>query len=368
MPIYEEKKKINGQKRYFIQVYVKDENGKAKRITRRNKEWIGRDGYWLAHQEEAKLKTETLAKKSNVDIITLVEKKIKQDSSYLKKSSVIRYNEFLNQYIKPFFNERYLCDITTKTIIDWHSWLETKNINIESMKKIHNLLKSSLDFGIKYFDLEKNVCEIVGNFKSKRGVVKKQIEFLTYDEFNRFIDFEENEFYKAFFTILFFTGMRRGELLALTFDDIDFKKNIININKSINPKNGKEATVPKTNKSNRQIPLLKNVCDILKSMPYTTKEIFGLDNIKTSTLTRKCNANCKLANINKHIRIHDFRHSFVALCVESGIQIEKISEYVGHENISTTYDVYSHLYPNAKTELVNKLDNFLSKQRQKQHQ
>lgn len=56
MPVYEEKEKINGQKRYFIRTYVTDEFGKRKQITRHNKNWIGRDGYWLAYQEESELK------------------------------------------------------------------------------------------------------------------------------------------------------------------------------------------------------------------------------------------------------------------------------------------------------------------------
>ena len=57
MPVYEEKEKINGQKRYYIRTYVTDENGQKRQITRHNKDWVGRDGYWIAYQEESRLKS-----------------------------------------------------------------------------------------------------------------------------------------------------------------------------------------------------------------------------------------------------------------------------------------------------------------------
>ena len=360
MPVYEEKNKVNGKKRYYISFYVKDENGKLKRIKRHNKEWVGKEGYNLAQLEEITLKSQKNSETNNdsISLKELINKKLEQDKSYLKQSSLIRYNEFANKYILKYFGGIDIFELTTKKIIDWHSWLEKQNIHIESMKKIHNLLTSSLDFGIKYYSLNQNVAKIVGNFKNKRGVVKPQIQFLTYTEFVNFIDQEENDLYKDFFTLLFFTGMRRGELLAITNDDIDLINKQIRINKAINPKNGSEATVPKTNKANRIIPMTSDVYKTFSKYKLENT-IFGLDKIKPSTLTRKCKLNCKNANINKNIRVHDFRHSFVAMCIESGVQIEKISEYVGHENISTTYDVYSHLYPNAKLELVSKLESFI---------
>lgn len=134
--------------------------------------------------------------------------------------------------------------------------------------------------------------------------------------------------------------------------------------------NGKEATVPKTNKTNREIPLLNDAYEVLKRIKenYSEDQIFGLEKIAPSTLTKKCNNNCTKAGIKKHIRVHDLRHSFVTLCLECGVKIEKISEYVGHENISTTYDVYGHLYSTAKLELVNMVDSYLEKQDQKQDQ
>lgn len=366
-------KKIDGKTQYYIRTYVTDEFGKKKQITRHNKEWLGRDGYWKAQQEENRIKNESIIlipKKQIISVNELAEFCLIDLKKNSKPSTIKRYSEIYNIYVSPYFNKfKNIHNLTTLDILNWHNWIDKKSVQVATKQKIHSFLKMTLDYGCKFFDLDKNVCNIVGNFKYQKGIEKKQMEFLTYDEFKKFIQYEKNEIYKDFFNILFFTGMRRGELLALETNDLNLENQTLKINKSINPKNGQKATVPKTSKSNRELPILNILYPILKKIQKNQNgEIYGLEKIKPTTLTRKCQLNCKKAGITKNIRIHDFRHSFVALCIECNVEIEKISEYVGHENISTTYDIYGHLYPHARYELVDKINNFLSKQDQKQDQ
>ena len=114
------------------------------------------------------------------------------------------------------------------------------------------------------------------------------------------------------------------------------------------------AELPKTDKSNRKIKMVNKVFDLLKEyVPICNQELFGLQKIKPTTLQRKCDNNCKKANITRNIRIHDFRHSFASMCIDKGVPIEVISEYLGHENISTTLETYAHLYPNSQDKLIN---------------
>lgn len=378
MPIYEEKDKVNGQKRYYIRTYVTDENGKRKQITKHNKEWIGRDGYWLAHQEECQLKNKKYNEYEDITLNELYEKYIEHIETTLKPSTIRKNKDNYNLHISPIIGHKKVYSLSTKDILEFHDFLDKKeNIiknkdskrNVGSYKlsttfkqSIHTTLTSILNFGIKYYGLTQNVASITGNFKKSKGSVKKELNFLAENEFKKIINYETNEIYKDFFTILFYTGMRRGELLALLIDDIDFTKNEININKSINPKNGKIATAPKTNKSNRKIKMLKIVKEILLKYKNIKGTIFGLNKITPTTLQRKCDKNCKLAEINKNIRIHDFRHSFASMCINKGVPIEIISEYLGHENISTTLNIYSHLYPNSQDKLIK----LLEKQDQKQ--
>lgn len=381
MPIYEEKIKVNGQKRWFIRTYITDENGNCKQITKHSKEWLGRDGYWLAQQEENKLKNGEYNSFDKMTLNDLFKNYIEYKKKELKASTIRKAEDNYNLHIAPILGKKKIILLTNKDILNFHDYLEKKEnkiVNHTSKRKqgtyflstafkqsIHITLVAILNFGCKYYNLKHNVASIVGNFKIKKGVQKKNINFLTEEEFLEFIKFETSEIYKNFFTILFYTGMRRGELLALTKKDIDFKNNLININKSINPKNGIIATVPKTCKSNRTINMLNIVKNILKGIDTDNNEcLFGIDKIKLTTLQRKCDSNCKKANINRNIRIHDFRHSFASMCINKNVPIEIISEYLGHESTTTTLNVYAHLYPNSQDKLIY----ILEKQDQKQDQ
>lgn len=113
--------------------------------------------------------------------------------------------------------------------------------------------------------------------------------------------------------------------------------------------------------------MLNKVSKLLKEYIKNVddKTIFGLKNIKPTTLQRKCDKNCLKAGITKNIRIHDFRHSFASLCINNNVPIEILSEYLGHESISTTINTYAHLYPDSQDKLLNILNN-IWKQDQKQ--
>lgn len=127
------------------------------------------------------------------------------------------------------------------------------------------------------------------------------MSFLTISEFNNFIGFEDNKLYKNFFTILFYTGMRRGELLALTKEDINFEDNTISINKTYSPRYRKyniNETAPKTSKSNRKIKMLNIVNKTFKEMDlFDNEKLFK--EISLTTLKKHCDNNCRKANINK---------------------------------------------------------------------
>lgn len=166
----------------------------------------------------------------------------------------------------------------------------------------------------------------------------------------------------AAFTVLYFTGMRSGELLALTWKDIDLENNTIQINKTYQRIKKKDViTVPKTPCSIRNVVIFDYLTDIIKSYkakiyrPHVNDRIFPFTKHR---LGYEITQNCKKSGVKK-IRIHDLRHSHASLLIELGFSPLLIAERLGHENVETTLNTYAHLYPNKQNELANKLQNIL---------
>ncbi len=358
MPVYEEKEKINGQKRYYIRTYITDEKGNRKQITKHNKEWLGRDGYWKAYQEENMLKNKKYNEYEEMTLKELYDKYLNHKKPMIKLSTYLKYKDDIENYILSYFENKIVGQITPNDILKWQDKINQLQLSIYTKKRIYTTFSSLLKHGCTFFGIRENVIIKVNNFKEPKGKKSKKMNFLTKDEFDNFIQYENDIDYRNFFTILFYTGMRRGELLALTKSDIDFKSNTINIDKTYSPRYKKydiEETDPKTDKSNRKIQMLNIVKDTFKKMDLKDEgRIF--DNIALTTLKNHCDKNIKKANIQKRIRIHDFRHSFASMCIDKDVPISVISEYLGHENISITLDTYSHLYPNSQEKLLNKLN------------
>ena len=131
MPVYEEKEKTNGQKRYFIRTYITDEFGKRKQITRHSKNWIGRDGYWLAYQEESKIKSKIISTQKNASFTNLVDLFYKEKYNKVKESTYISYKEVIKNQLFPALNNKI---IDYDVVLEWHQQMEKSNI--EYLKEI----------------------------------------------------------------------------------------------------------------------------------------------------------------------------------------------------------------------------------------
>ncbi len=160
------------------------------------------------------------------------------------------------------------------------------------------------------------------------------------------------------FELLYWCGIRVGELLALTPADFDFEKKTLTINKSYQRLKGRDLiTSPKTVKSNRTIKMPQFLCDEIQeyiSMLYEIKDNERLFPVTKSYLHHEMDRGAKAAGV-KRIRIHDIRHSAISLLIEMGFSALAIADRVGHESIDITYR-YAHLFPNKQTEMAEKLN------------
>ena len=291
--------------------------------------------------------------------VALYEKDIKPKlkiNTWLTKESIIQ------KKILPYFSKRKLSEITAKDIIDWQNEIRGltdshgKPLSKTYLKTVHNQLSAIFNHAIRYYGLQINPAQRAGNMGAEE---RREMLFWTREEYTLFSEAMMDKpisFYA--FEMLYWCGIREGELLALTPADFDFQKQTLRINKSYQRLNKQDViTTPKTPKSIRTIQMPQFLCDEMQDylkMLYGAEPDTRIFPITKSYLHREMDRGCKETGV-KRIRIHYIRHSHVSHLIDMGFSATAIADRVGHESIDITYN-YSHLFPSKQTEMADKLN------------
>lgn len=284
-----------------------------------------------------------------------------------KNSSCDSIKYRINKFILSYFNNKNIYELSTKDYLDWQYYIESFNFKYSYKSVLHYTFSNFLNYCMIYYDLPCNVASKVGNFKNDFITNKGSIWNL--EDYNKFISSVDSLMYKSLFDLLFFTGIRKGELLALTWDDIDFDLGSIYISKNLSKSvvNGSHLiTTPKTRSSIRNIVIDNVILNELKDLHNYYKSnyidfssswfLFGGRNvISFNTLMRKKNYYCELANI-KPITIHQFRHSHACLLFQNAVPIEDVSYRLGHSKLSMTMNVYLKYLPKNEKRVYDTLN------------
>lgn len=279
------------------------------------------------------------------------------------KPSTIHNRECLIQTrVIPFFGEMQIKDIGQDTVSQWHAcFYDEKGNPIFSetyLRGLHARLSAILNYAVNCGWIVKNPakkCSIGAKNASERPV-------WTPEEYSRFRAEMETEpvAYYAFDT-LYFTGLRKGELLALTVGDIDFSTNMLSVTKSSQVINGVEyVTSPKTKMSVRKVRLNSSLVEELKeyieSMPSHNPEdrLFPIGKGRLQYLLKKGTREAGLPEI----AIHCFRHSHITNLIAAGYSPVDIAKRVGHESIYITLH-YSHAFKNVDGDIADSLDKIM---------
>ena len=291
--------------------------------------------------------------------VQLYEKDIKPKlklNTWLTKESIIQ------KKILQYFKGRKLSEITAKDIMDWQNEIRSltdskgKPYSTTYLKTVHNQFSCIFNHAIKYYGLQINPAARAGNMGSEE---KKEMLFWIKAEYLKFIDamMDKPLSYYAF-EMLYWCGIREGELLALTSSDFDFAGSSVSINKSYQRLNGQDIiTTPKTKKSNRVIKMPQFLCEEMQEyikMFYSAGKSDRIFPVSKHYLKHEMERGCKETGV-KRIRIHDIRHSHVSLLIDMGFTALAIADRVGHESIDITYR-YAHLFPTRQTEMAEKLN------------
>lgn len=339
-----------------VRTYYKDLTGARKQKTKRG---FAKKSEALEWERNFKLKEDqsiSMSFKSFVDIyLTDLEPRIKRNTFLTKK-------HIIETKILPYFGKRKLDDIRTSDVIQWQNEImKLKKDNGELfsptyLKTIHNQLSAILNHAVNMYGLKDNVARKAGTMGKEEN---KEMEFWTQDEFQAFLECVADKPISYYaFEMLYWTGLREGELLALTPADIDFKNKKLHITKSYQYINGEDIiTDPKTEKSRRDVVIPDFLVEELRQfigMLYGYGRDDRIFQITKSYLHHEMSRGAKAAGV-KRIRIHDLRHSHISLLIRLGFSAVAIGNRVGHESQTITFH-YAHMFPTEQIEMADKLN------------
>jgi len=361
MPAYYDEK----TKTYYTSFYYKDFSGQTHRKLKR--------GFKL--QREAKeYERNYIAKmqgNSSMLFEDLASYYMQDLKTKAKPTTICNRQALIDHYLIPAFSKLQADNITPAHIRQWQLSLSEQGLKNSTISTYHTQLTSIFKHAMKYYGLKENPCTIAGNIPKAKA---HTIDYWTLEEFNSFIQAirqhpiqitrHPTNFVITLFNTLFYTGIRKGELLALTIADFNPTEKALYINKTYHRINKQDIiTTPKTNKSNRIVTLPNELCLMLMkhidSLQDTSTTASIFPKVTTATIEKAITNYSEIAGI-KRIRIHDIRHSHASMLINLGVQPLAISERLGHENIQTTLNIYAHLYPKTASEIANHLNTLMT--------
>ena len=352
MPAYKDQEKGTWYVSFYFQDWTGARKKKMKRGFATKKDALNWERQFLM-QQTADLDMEF---EKFVELYVTDKKERLRENTWSSKEHIIRTK------ILPYFKDKRLSEIAARDVIAWQNQMlnyrndKGKGYSPTYLKSLHSQLSSILNHAVRYYGLKNNAAAIAGNMGADQ---KKEMLFWTKEEYLKFAEviMDKPRSYYAF-EVLYWCGIREGELLALTPEDFDFEKRTLSINKSYQRLNRRDViTAPKTPKSNRIITMPQFLAD---EMQDYISSLYGIErNHRIFEMTKyflhhEMDRGAKEAGV-KRIRIHDLRHSHISLLIDMGFSAVAIADRVGHESIEITYR-YAHLFPSKQSEMADRLD------------
>ena len=377
MAVHNEKDKLkwtkDGRHWYFRTTYL-DISGKKKYYN--SKMYLDKE---TAEEEELKFKTK-LNNPVSVKFFVVGDEYISNLYKTKKESTAYTYEMDYKAKIRPYFGDFYISRVNNRLIKNWRENAEKEGYSLRYLNKLHGILVNIFDYAMKNYDLDSNIARQFGPFQMSNDKVvsdKDKLEYITYEEFQKFISVVDEDLWKAFFYTIYLTGARVGELRALSWHDIDFNKMEITINKTLSTKtkNSEYKITATKNYINRKIKMSKTLNEELIKYKNTLvkykdfKEswfVFGNTRfLPQTTIDRYKHKYFEASGVHE-IKLHSFRHSHVSLLINEFIKQNKnmdttkfflmLANRMGH-SVETMQRVYMHLFPTVQDEVIDILDN-----------
>lgn len=374
---YYAKFRVNGkQKMLATKVPVKGNNKrKAERVLKE----------LIAKYEDLNLENE------NVLFTTFLDKWLQSVKPILKPATWESYDKTVSGKIKPYFEQKNykFKDMKPETFTEYFVFLAQQGksngkggLSYKTVKNIRGVLSSAYEYAIENSYIKDNPV-LKSRMPSFAHSIKSDVPEYSAEQVRKLLLFaKENDSHIYIFLLLaLYTGLRKGELLALTWDDVDYDKKLLRVNKSRTGSRKAittQITTPKTESSNRKIPLNDTVLEALKaekkrqdehaeilgkdydkSSSFIIRTVLGKPYVNLSAINRVVNRLTEKAGL-PHCTIHGFRHSVASILDDNGVPIQDISVLLGHESVQTTERIYINRRKTAKAETIETLDNAIN--------
>ena len=378
MPIYKVGGiKKDGLQKYNVRVNYISDDGKPKQLTRTAY------GSEAAKNMERHLTEVVKSKAENpiakITIQQLCDKFMAVKKFEIRESSLDRYERSFRLHILPTMANVRINKLTSIVLEEWKLTIEQKGLSIKSRKHTYGDFRAMLNYAVKMEYMQKNPLLKIGNFKDTLRV-KKEMKIYTAQQFTKFIstakqvaeerqtahrDLSEWDYY-VFFNIAFYTGLRKGEIHALKWSDID--DSLLSVNRSITQrlKGGDRETAPKNSASVRTLQIPLPLLRVLGEHRERQGELSNFSEDYRICGGERCLRDTSIQNRNIQyaklsgldtISIHSYRHSHVSVLANSNVNIQEIARRLGHAKVEMTWNTYSHLYPQEEEKAIEILNN-----------
>ena len=350
------------KKKYYVTLYFgKDDNGitRKKTVTTTSK----KEAQSILREHNKKMEAGTAVVPNKTTLVEYTREYIEYKALTLSQTTIYGYRNILKNHITPYFKKKSIQDITPKDIQDYITAKANTAISLQSIKKHVALLYSVFQNAYRGRIIDENPIDRLERIKAPSS----KMECMNAQEISSLCSNLVGTQLEVPVKLAAYLGLRRGEVLGLKWEHVDFDNATIRI---CNTRTEAGHTViekqPKTERSNRQLQLTPELVDFLKrqqqkqaSISRWTNEpqdyVVTMDNGKAFDPNYLSEAFHKhlVKNDYKPIRFHDLRHSFASIANNAGTSLRDISEAMGHSNISTTSDIYTHEFSQTKTKAVN---------------
>mgnify|MGYP003292157192 CR=1 FL=1 len=295
-------------------------------------------------------------KETEITVAVAVEEYLKYAKMAVKESSFVAIESRLARHVVPYFENKKIKDLKPPLIATWQNELVTQGLSPTYIDAIRTGFIAVWHYTESYCNLGKNPFDLVKPPRDDRP--PSPIQYYTYDDWKQFIEVVKDPTYHLFFSLLYYTGMRRGECECLMPSDI--QGGYISISKSLTRKAEDSAwklTTPKTKSSIRKVSIpyfLKNELENYM-VDHSGNFIWGDEPLRGRTTDRRWIEYQDAAGL-PHIRIHDLRHSHASFLISNGISIVAVSHRLGHKSTQQTLDTYAHMMPSDDEMILRVLE------------